>query len=56
MLIIQSTNPIGFIESNVKGVGNLLMWSCRMGVEKIIHISTDEVYGSSGGSISTGNL
>lgn len=40
------TNPIGFIESNVKGVGNLLMWSYRMGVAKIIHISTDEVYGS----------
>jgi dTDP-glucose 4,6-dehydratase len=41
------TNPIGFIESNVKGLGNLLMWAFEKDIQNILHISTDEVYGSS---------
>ena len=35
-----------FIETNVKGTVNLLNLSLKYGIEKFIHISTDEVYGS----------
>ena len=35
-----------FIETNIKGTVNLLNFSLKYGVEKFIHISTDEVYGS----------
>ncbi|MDC3103758.1 GDP-mannose 4,6-dehydratase [Acidimicrobiaceae bacterium] len=40
------SSPISFINSNTKGVGNLLFWALKNNVEKIIHVSTDEVYGS----------
>jgi len=40
------SKPIGFIDSNVRGVGKLLYWSLKNKVDKFIHISTDEVYGS----------
>ncbi len=40
------SNPISFIESNVNGLGNLLFWAIKSKVNKFIHISTDEVYGS----------
>jgi len=35
-----------FIETNIKGTVNLLNLSLQHGVEKFIHVSTDEVYGS----------
>lgn len=35
-----------FIETNIKGTVNLLDLSLKYGVEKFIHVSTDEVYGS----------
>jgi len=35
-----------FIHTNVAGTANLLDCAVRYGVEKFIHISTDEVYGS----------
>jgi dTDP-glucose 4,6-dehydratase len=35
-----------FIETNIKGTVNLLNLSMKYDVEKFIHISTDEVYGS----------
>ncbi len=35
-----------FIETNIKGTVNLLNLSLKYGVEKFIHVSTDEVYGS----------
>lgn len=35
-----------FIETNIKGTVNLLNLSLQYGVEKFIHVSTDEVYGS----------
>ncbi len=34
-----------FLETNIKGVKNLLDLSRKYGVKKIIHVSTDEVYG-----------
>tara|TARA_B100000902_G_scaffold59643_1_gene66731 strand:- start:12767 stop:13759 length:993 start_codon:yes stop_codon:yes gene_type:complete len=40
------SNPVSFIESNVNGVGNLLFWAMKNKIKKVIHISTDEVYGS----------
>lgn len=41
---IQSCSE--FIETNIKGTVNLLDLSLKYGVEKFIHVSTDEVYGS----------
>jgi dTDP-glucose 4,6-dehydratase len=38
-------NPEPFVDTNVKGTLNLLELSRDTGVEKFIHISTDEVYG-----------
>lgn len=35
-----------FIETNIKGTVNLLNLSLKYGIEKFMHISTDEVYGS----------
>lgn len=37
--------PMEFIETDVKGVFNLVYHSMKLGIEKFIHISTDEVYG-----------
>lgn len=34
-----------FIETNVLGTQNLLEWSSKIGVNKFVHVSTDEVYG-----------
>ena len=39
-------NPDIFIESNIKGVNNLLSYSVKNNIENFIQISTDEVYGS----------
>jgi len=39
-------NCIPFVYSNVLGTVNLLQSSLKFGVEKFLHISTDEVYGS----------
>ena len=41
---IEDCTP--FIQSNVVGTVNLLSSSLKYGVEKFMHISTDEVYGS----------
>ena len=40
------SDPITFIESNVRGVTCLLSWSLKNKVKHFIHISTDEIYGS----------
>ena len=40
-------NPGVFIDSNVKGVINMLRFAYDLEVENFIHVSTDEVYGSS---------
>ncbi|HRJ26664.1 MAG TPA: dTDP-glucose 4,6-dehydratase [Fimbriimonadaceae bacterium] len=39
-------NPLAFATTNVVGVQNLLLQARLQGVERIVHISTDEVYGS----------
>jgi dTDP-glucose 4,6-dehydratase len=39
-------NPTLFIDTNIKGTQNLLTASIKHNVEKFLHISTDEVYGS----------
>lgn len=39
-------NPTLFIDTNIKGTQNLLNASIEYNVQKFIHISTDEVYGS----------
>ena len=42
------TDPAPFVTTNVLGAQNLL-WSARMaGVERFVHVSTDEVYGTLG--------
>ncbi len=41
---IQNCTP--FIHTNINGTVNLLNLSLKYGVERFIHISTDEVYGS----------
>lgn len=41
-------NPGIFIDSNIKGVLNLLDITKRKGLEKYLQVSTDEVYGSLG--------
>jgi dTDP-glucose 4,6-dehydratase len=38
--------PSVFIKTNVLGVGTLLNLSLEYGIERFLHISTDEVYGS----------
>ncbi|MHA2220363.1 MAG: dTDP-glucose 4,6-dehydratase [Candidatus Hodarchaeales archaeon] len=38
--------PTEFIDTDVMGLFNLVYHSMKLGVEKFIHISTDEVYGS----------
>ena len=48
-------NPGIFVESNVKGVSNLLKCALNSKVQKFIHISTDEVYGSSPNKFNTEN-
>ena len=35
-----------FVETNVKGTYNILEASVKSGIKKLIHVSTDEVYGS----------
>jgi dTDP-glucose 4,6-dehydratase len=40
------SNPSVFIESNVNGTLNVLEASLKLGVKKVLHVSTDEVYGS----------
>jgi len=39
-------NCLPFIHTNISGTVNLLNLSLKYGVEKFIHISTDEIYGS----------
>ncbi len=39
-------SPLTFVETNVFGTGNLLDLALRHKVERFVHISTDEVYGS----------
>jgi len=39
-------NPLAFVDSNVKGLVNLLNVCGKVGVGKFIQISTDEVFGS----------
>ncbi|MGE5692257.1 MAG: dTDP-glucose 4,6-dehydratase, partial [Candidatus Zixiibacteriota bacterium] len=39
-------SPLVFVETNVYGTGNLLDLALRHKVERFVHISTDEVYGS----------
>ncbi len=41
-------NPEIFIETNVKGVLNLLQCCKEIGIERFLQVSTDEVYGSLG--------
>lgn len=41
-------NPYPFVTTNVLGTQNLLECARKVGIEKFIHISTDEVYGSLG--------
>jgi len=41
-------NPEIFIETNVKGTMNLLEASRKLGIERFLQVSTDEVYGSLG--------
>ena len=38
--------PVDFLSTNVVGTGVLLEESRRLGVERFVHVSTDEVYGS----------
>lgn len=40
------SDPLSFIDSNVRGTTSLLTWSLKNKVKQFIHISTDEVYGS----------
>ena len=40
------SNPKSFIDSNIVGFENLLRTSLESDVEEVVHISTDEVYGS----------
>jgi dTDP-glucose 4,6-dehydratase len=42
--------PRQFIETNVQGTQNILEAARQHGVERFVHISTDEVYGSLGNS------
>src|SRR2546425_178272 len=39
-------NPAPFFESNTKGAFNLLRAAYERNVEKLVHISTDEIYGA----------
>jgi len=48
-------DPGIFVDSNVKGVSNLLKCAISSNVQKFIHISTDEVYGSSTTKFNTEN-
>lgn len=38
--------PNNYVETNVKGTLNILQAACDLGIEKIIHTSTSEVYGT----------
>ncbi|MGX1885246.1 dTDP-glucose 4,6-dehydratase [Streptomyces sp. NPDC055287] len=40
------TDPSVFVRTNVVGTQNLLEACLRTGVERVVHVSTDEVYGS----------
>jgi dTDP-glucose 4,6-dehydratase len=37
--------PMEFIETDINGVFNLVYHSMKLGIERFVHISTDEVYG-----------
>ena len=41
------SNPMGFANTNVLGTMNLLNYALKNNINRFIHISTDEVYGSS---------
>jgi len=42
------SNPEPFLDSNIKGAYNLFQSALKNKVSKLVHISTDEVYGSTG--------
>ena len=39
-------NPAAFIDANIRGTTKLLNYAMKNNIEKFVHISTDEVYGS----------
>lgn len=39
-------DPSSFVQTNVLGTGSVLLAALRHGVRRIVHVSTDEVYGS----------
>lgn len=43
-------NPLEFVNTNVLGTQNLITKSVERNIEKFVHVSTDEVYGSLGES------
>lgn len=50
---LYSTDPISVIKSNVWGVDNLLSYGVKNGLEKMIYISSGEVYGEGDGRVFT---
>ena len=50
------TNPGPFIETNCIGTGNLCEVVVKNQIEKYVHVSTDEVYGSIGTKIGEGSF
>ena len=50
------TNPGPFIETNCTGTGNLCEVVVKNQIEKYVHVSTDEVYGSIGTKIGEGSF
>lgn len=43
---VSITNPNIFIETNLVGTGNLLSLALKYNINRFLHVSTDEVYGS----------
>lgn len=45
---VSIEDPNRFLETNVLGTGNLLSASLKYGIQRFLHVSTDEVYGALG--------
>ena len=43
---VSIEDPNRFLETNVLGTGNLLSASLKYGIQRFLHVSTDEVYGA----------
>ena len=51
--LLYASNPVGIMKTNIYGVDNLLSYGKDYGMEKLVYISSGEIYGEGDGRIFT---